>query len=321
MPSKVHEVSANSGFPGSFRNTPLFALRKVFVRFCQGLFAAAPPGNYHWASEGSEDDNSEIYISDESPIKTEKVGTRPAISFTRGQLQFYSLGMDDLLYYRQDTGKKTKSVLVPGTMNINCVSRSDIEADNIAWIVAEHLWVLRDLLIGSNLFFEIGRQPIIMPPTQAGSLVAEDQGEGWYASTVVEPFQFHRTTARTPLGEQILNSVELSLSTRHTNVGSKGPPLQSHELPLSIQNSFPPSFAPNASDAYGSPDPAGLKTRFLPKQPHPLHPSKQVTVRTVYPLRQGLRPRVSNPAPVPISDLGVKESDVTQLSVTGETQV
>lgn len=320
MPSKIHEVRANAGFPGSFQNTPLFAIRKVFIRFCQGLFNAAPPGCYHWASEGSEDDNSEIYISDESPIRSEKVGQRPAISFTRGQIQFYSLGMDDLLYYRQDIDKKTKSVLVPGTMNINCMSRVDIEADNIAWVVSEHLWALRDLLIGNNLFFEIGRQPTIQPPTQAGTLVAEDMGDEWYCSTVVMPFQFHRTTSRTPLGKEIVRSVELSLSTQAKVASSKGTPAQTHEFPVSVQSCFPPAFAPDASDARGQPDPAGVKTRFLPKQPHPLNPAKVVVVRTVYPNRQG----ACSPSPsvsVPISTPCVKESDVKQLSVTGEAHV
>lgn len=320
MPSKVHETRASSGFPGSFRNTPLFAIRKVFVRFCQGLFAAAPPGCWHWTDEeGSE--NSEIFISDESPIQPEKVGQRPAISFTRGPVQFYSLGMDDLLFYRQDIDKKTKSVLVPGTMSINCMSRVDIEADNIAWVVGEHMWALRDLLIGNHLFFEIGRQLVIEPPTPAGSLVADDQGDGWFVSTVAMPFQFHRTTSRTPLGKEIVRSVELSLNTQNKPVRSLGPPLQSHEYPVGVQNCFPDTFAPDASDVHGSPDPAGLKPRFLPKQPHPLNPAKIVVVRTVYPSRQGLRTRVQRPAPVPISDPCVKESDVTQLSVTGEAQV
>ncbi len=317
MPSKIQGTRSSSGFPGSFRNTPLFAIRKVFVRFAQGLFGAAPTGCYHW----SPDDNTEIFISDESPIEPEKVGQRPAISFTRGQVQFYSLGMDDLLFYRQDIDKKVKSVLVPGTMNINCMSRVDIEADNIAWIMAEHMWALRDLLMGNELFFEIGRQPVLMPPTQAGSLVADDQGHEWYVSTVSMPFQFHRTTARTPLGKRIVSSIELSLSSQNKPVQSLGPPLQSHELPLSIQNCFPETFAPDASDVHGSPDPAGLKTRFLPTQPHPLNPAKLVVVRTVYPSRQGLAGRVARPAAVPISDPCVKESDVTQLSVTGEAQV
>jgi hypothetical protein len=121
--AKVTTTAPRGGFPASsFRYTPLTHLRVLFVSFVQGLFAEAPVGAYKWFDDL---DLSEIYITNENVIVAEKVGQRPAINFTRGPLQFYSLGLDDMEFYDFRTEKKTKNMLVPGTMSINCCSRED----------------------------------------------------------------------------------------------------------------------------------------------------------------------------------------------------
>src|SRR5690606_13271095 len=162
MPSRVHSASPTSGFPGSsFKYTPMQHVRVVFASFLQGLFSEAPVGQFHW---DPDDERTEIIIRDESPIHVERIGARPAIGLTMGSCQFYSLGMDDLHSFNFALEQKVKTVLVPGTMHVNVCSRVDIEAHNLAWVVSEHLWLLRDLLMKAG-FFEIGRNIQVGPPS------------------------------------------------------------------------------------------------------------------------------------------------------------
>jgi hypothetical protein len=304
--AKVPETAGRASFPGSsFKYSPLRHVRVLFVTFVQGLFKASPKNCYHWSED---DEDTEIVISNSNSLDPDVLGKRPAITFTRGPIQFYSLGIDDRVSYDFTTDQKHKGVLVPGTMTINCLSRVELEAEDLAWVVAEHVWLLRDLLMKQG-FFEIGRQPQIGSPSPAGSIIANDMGDEYTAVPITVPFQFARDSKFTPLGKQIVGSIQqqLTLATPKTFL-SAGAPFHNNEIPVNIAECPPPSFAPAASDARGgTPDPGGRKSPpFLSKQPHPLDASKTVTVRTVRPFRHGLR--VPVPGQVPITDPCVEES-------------
>jgi hypothetical protein len=208
-----------------------------------------------------------------------------------GGIQFYSLGMDDMLSYDFNTGRKVKGVLVPGSMSINCCSRVDVEAHNLAWIVGEHIWLLRELFLKMG-FFELGRGVQVTPPSAAGSIVANDGGEEFYCSTCVVPFQFQRKSAFTPLGQEIVQGIEQRVMAQAQRVRTTGTPADSHDFPVAVHRDFPPSFAPGATDATGrSPDPGEERVQYAPTlQPHPLNPAVQVRVRTAIPNRPGIRP-------------------------------
>jgi len=295
---KIDETNPNRGFPdSSFRYTPLQHLRVLMTAFAQGIFAEAPPGFYHWTPDMS---STEIVITDESPIHVEKVGQRPAITFTRGPVQFYSLGMDDMYKYDFDTDRKTKVVLVPGTMIVNCCSRVDIESENIAWTFTEHIWLLRDRLMKEG-FFEIGRQPGIGAPSPAGSIVAGDGGDEWFVTAVTIPFQFGRKSAFTPLGQRIVKNIEQKLDVVHNRVASQGYPDALIDLPINIHTCPPPPFSP-ASDAHGrSPDPAGVAVAGPQAQPDPLNPATRRVIRSVHPNRP-FRSASMRGVPIPIKD-------------------
>jgi len=306
MAAKVPETPANPRFPSSsFKYSPLRHARVTFIRFCQGLFYAAPPGCYHWDADISK---TEIVITSENKIDQEAINRRPGISFTRGPVSFYSLGIDDREKYDMALDKKEKGVLVPGTMTINVASRVMQETEDLAWVIAEHIWLLRDLLMKAG-FFDIGRTPQIGSPSPAGSVVAGDSGDEFYVTSVSIPWQIARNSSFTPLGISIARSIELSISPRAPQpVASQGPAYHPYEYPLQVQNTAPPSFAPLASDAQGqTPDPACQQESYLSKQPHPLNPSVTVNVRTVRPFRGGLGTG-ANVKPVPITPTCVEES-------------
>lgn len=309
MPSRTRQIRPDRGIEGSsFKYTPLQHLRETFALFCQGLFAAAPPGAYHWSPDL---EHTEIVITDENPINAERVGARPAINFIRGPIRFSSIGLDDMVTYEFHTGKKTKEVFVPGTMSINCCSSNDLESEQIAWIVGEMTWLLRELLLGEGGIYEVGREIAMGSPSPAGSIVANDQGSEWYATTLQVPYQMTRRSAFTPLGQTIVQSIEMALSTRAHRVGSNGVPDEGYNIAACAPEAFS-----SASDAQGqTPDPAGLNDHYLPK----IYPKTPATrVRATRPLnhRQGLRPPSIGGAPIPIARPCVEESEVTSLGIT-----
>ena len=93
MAAKIPETRPSPRFPeSSFKYNPLMHVRVLFVRFAQGLFAAAPTGSYHWTADA---ETTELIITDEETISPDVLQKSPVISFTRGPVQFYSVGMDD----------------------------------------------------------------------------------------------------------------------------------------------------------------------------------------------------------------------------------
>ncbi len=298
MPSRIAQSQGQGEYPqNSFKYGPLEQVRTLYVGFCQGLFAAAPLGSYHWSPSLEE---TEIVITDESPIHLDVIGKRPAISFTRGPVQSYSLGQDDMLSYEFDTGKKKKSILIPGTMSINCCSRNDLESERLAWIVAEQLWLHRELLMRAG-FFEIGRQFVIGAPSPPGSLVAGDSADEWVATTVSSPFQFYRTSQVTPLGREILDGIGLQFSSLLTSVNPLGP--------AQGTNGADPASSVSSSAP-------GVGRHMVP---HPLNPSQSVTVRATRPNSPALRPPSIGGRAIPIVTTAVEQSVEPVTLVTKHT--
>lgn len=267
---------------------PLLHVRRMYVGFVQGLFHAAPRGSYHWDPDGI---STEIIITDENPIHVDTVGKRPAISFTRGPVQFVGLGLDDMLSFDASTGTKKKSILLPGTMSINCCSSNDIESEYLASVVAEQLWMHRELLMRAG-FFEIGRNFIIGAPSPAGSIVAGDSAAEWYATTISSPFHINRTASFSPLNTRIVQDISINLTARPYTV-----PYSTWGQPA-IQG-----FQQYEGEQDG-----------LPKMPHPLDPTKQVTVRSVYMNRPGIRPPAIRGRTIPVKQADV-EGSLAKLTI------
>lgn len=313
MPSRVTKNSAHGAGPlSSFRETPLTQVRVLYSMFVKQLFAAQPKGNLHW----QDDEQSEIFISDEHPVNSDIIGVRPCISFTRGPIQFYSLGTDDMMAFDFQTGQKTKSVLIPGVMSINCCSRVDLESENLAFWIAELLWILREQLMGIDGFFEIGRQPSVSSPSAAEGIITGDSAKEYYCTTISSPFQFPRTSQFTPLNREIVNNISLAIQQRTASMLScrgqgNGPAASPNaDLPFNVQATAPQGYFPAASDVHGrTPDPGGTLPNPPPLQPHPLNPAVQVRVRTTHPYRAAVRPPMMGGRAIPIAEHDCVESE------------
>jgi hypothetical protein len=305
MPS--NRVPTTAPQLSDFRTSPLEFVRMLYASFLQGLFNSAPPGSYHW----EPDETTEIFITDENPLKAEKMGARPAITLARGPVQAHSLGFDDMEAYSFSTGSKTKSILVPGTMTIHCCSRNDLECERLAWVCFEQIWANREILMQAGLF-EVGRGAVVGAPSPAGSIIQNDGGEEFYVVSVTSPFQFNRTTKVTPLGRRIIQGIELALRARLLTTEQQRPrphvpATTSGGLALSIQG-CPPDVDEGYSDAGGHTPNPGSEAPSLPLVPHPMNPTQLVRVRSTKPNAPGVKPPSIGGRRLPISTTTVEES-------------
>jgi hypothetical protein len=261
MSARVPEQNSLLGVRGyAFKDTPLRAVRGTFIRFLQGLFSAAPAGSYHWSDD---DACSELYITDGEQVDPEIVAKVPSICLTRSPVQFQSMGIGDLQAYNFATGKTSKGTLIPGTIVINCCCGNDLESEQIAWVVAEHIWLLRDILM-KNGFYNISNEPVIGAPSPAGSIVAQDRGKEFFCTTVSIGYQFPRQASFTPLNKAIADSIAAQFTIAAPAVPDGYVVRRDYQLPE--------PFAPNAAD---------VALPNLPLVPHPLNPSVNVVARTI----------------------------------------
>ena len=256
MPQKVRSTApTNQDDYSLLRESPIQYLRTVVVQFVQGLFWYLPKGHNHWEPNIGE---SEIFISDEAPIRTKELGQLPGILITRSAMSMSSLGLDDMMSYDQRTDAKTKSVIVPGTISVNCCSRVPQESENLCYFVAKHLWLLRDVLQRKSLY-NIGQNIGIGAPSPAGSLVAGDMAEEFFVTAATMPFQLIETGTVTPLGQKIAKDIELRLH---------GGPMR---IPASVSGSPVTTDTSTAtspsSTGYASLQAPGVSIRGVPLRP------------------------------------------------------
>lgn len=200
-----------------YRDAPLEYAKSAYCRFIQALFFGLPEGAaYKWSDDLKA---TRIVIKDGNSVTGQEVNYRPGVTFSRGPVQSMNLGINDRLRYDASTGGVVKSVLLPGTMNINIISRVPQEAENLAWLITESLWLHRQLFLQMG-FFDIGRSWVIGSPTPAGRLVEGDGGDEWYAVTVSSPFVIYRTSEVTPLGKQIAENLGIRLRTQSSDTGA-----------------------------------------------------------------------------------------------------
>jgi hypothetical protein len=289
------------------RYNPLRFVREAYVRFIQGLFHAAPRGCFHWELDGEDTD---IVISDENPIKTDTLGKRPCISCTRAPVSFYTVGLDDMLSYDMKTGARQKTILIPGTMSINCCSRVALEAEQLAWVVAEHLWMLRDTMRHWG-FYDVGRNLAIGSPSPPGAIIQNDGGDEWYVVTITSPFQMSRTSQITPLGAAIASSIETTMSGRIDGRRELGVPYADPPgLPYAVTSSTGTgqevgSLGASVNTPHNE---GGILSHSVTKMPHPLNPAVQVTVRAARPGDPAMRAPTYRGRTIPIRDPAMEES-------------
>lgn len=299
MTARISHSSVQQ-LPTDFSSSPLEYVRTLYASFTQGIFAAQPAGQCRWSPNEEE---TEIIIQDEGVVHAQRLGTRPVITFTRGPVQAYSLGIDDMLSYSFKTGGKTKSLLIPGTMSINCSSRVDIVSERLAWFVAEAIWMQRELLMRWG-FYDIGRGWAVGSPSPAGSVIQNDSGDEWFTTTVTSPFQFYRTSRRVPLTGDVVQHIEARVYAGR----DPSPPQMPAYHPAGEHN-------PNQLEKVSYPvHPSSARPEGPRRIPHPLNPAISVTLVPLRRPRRELRTQLPG-TPVDVEESSQPEPLVTKVNI------
>ncbi|MCK4305284.1 MAG: hypothetical protein KAY24_13690 [Candidatus Eisenbacteria sp.] len=207
-------ISQGKPYDPSWGENPLLQVRKTVLSFLQGLFEQAPAGCFQW-HESLE--ATEIVITDESPIALDVVGKRPAISLVRAPAAFGQTSLDEMRSNNFVTGQRRHTDLLSSTMSVNCCSRVSLESEYIAWIAAQHIWLLRRLMIKGTAIHDIGRGCQIGSPSPAGAIVAGDTEGEWICTSVSVPFFLQVAGEVSPLAssnQTMVKAIEARIGVR-----------------------------------------------------------------------------------------------------------
>lgn len=218
--------------PGQSEMDALLHARRVFLAFFQAVFGCRPSGAYRWSPTSSE---SEIHITSELPINPETFHAQPALIVARGGMAYRHLGLNDFDSRDPQTGTVTKTALIEGTITLIVLSRVLLESERLAVFCSSEVLARREELQKSGRFFDIGQNQGISAPSQAGSIVAGDRGDGFVATSVSFPFYLPWVSKITPLNLPIFEGVDMAV----TKSGSASP------SPAGMP--YPPGKAPPAN--------------------------------------------------------------------------
>jgi hypothetical protein len=198
----------------SWQENPLFHVKRLSLAFLRKLFSYAPPGYFHWDSDPIL---SEIEITGEVPLRPEVPEKRPVIAIARSGAQWNGVTMDQFLSMDLKTGSRTHTDLISGNLTINCLSRVDTEAEQIAWLVSRHFWILRRIFLKMG-FTDIGQRISLGSPSPPGSIIQGDTTPEIVNVVALVPFFFQWTESVTEEDLSIFNGLEAEITVNMTDV-------------------------------------------------------------------------------------------------------
>jgi hypothetical protein len=182
---------------------------RLNILFLRELFKAAPKGHFHWEDD---EEATEIIITKDVPVDEEVLHKRPVIAVVRSAVGWSGLGMDQLLHEEVKTGERSHVDMISGNLTYNCIARVPDEAEQIAWLVATHVWLLRRVLMKLG-FHDIGQRCQVLSPTPPGALVQGAAKEETINVAAFTTFQFSWGAKVLEQDVPILRSVEANLTT------------------------------------------------------------------------------------------------------------
>ncbi len=175
--------------------------KDILIKFLQEYFALQTPGEgmFHFASGQdtgglglTDEENTEVIITDAGSIGTDTVEKRPVIILSRGPFAYANTAMDNFLGHDESVDKRTHTDLLTGSFVINCVSRNGLEAEKLALLVAKGIRVHRRRIQLAG-FFQIGQRIRIGSESPANALVSGDSEEDFISVPVTFPVYYQET--------------------------------------------------------------------------------------------------------------------------------
>jgi hypothetical protein len=189
--------------------------------FLQELFKAAPSGYYHWEEDDQE---TEIIFTKEVPVDTDVIHKRPVVAVVRSTAAWSGLGMDQLHYENAATGERTHVDMISGHLTFNCLTREGDESEQVAWLIANHMWLLRRVLLKLG-FHDIGQRFQIGGQGPPGQLVQGSSKSEIINVPAITSFQFS-------VGSRVLEEDAVLLQGIEANITAS---LQPSDRPTNLR--------------------------------------------------------------------------------------
>jgi len=196
-------------------DSPLVAAQDQLISFLKWRFAQLPAGSYQWKPEtesAQDQTGSEVFIAAETPVQSEHIGQRPAITVMRSSAVFQGTGLNDRVYTDWKTGSTTRMDIVPLNLMVCALSRIPVEAEKLAWFAAKSVFDFREEIIknAAGLFLYLGQRQNFAVPTPAGALVSDASEHEWTAVIVGIPAYLNESSTIHPLNKRILSGVRFT---------------------------------------------------------------------------------------------------------------
>lgn len=187
---------------------PLLAHTRLFARFLQVFFATFEKGSYQWTAD---EKTTDLVIQGEGTIRKEVVEKRPAIVISRGPVAFTNVSMDQFLAFDPGTGKRSHTDLLSSSMTYQCLSKSGLEAQRIAWLAAYITRTQKRALNRSGLH-RVGEEIQIGAESPPGSVVASNPGEIIMVPVSV-PYYFQQSWSVEPIDKVLLKEISVTVGS------------------------------------------------------------------------------------------------------------
>ena len=217
--SNPSQGAVKTGEPWDLSFDPLYRVTRGFNLFLRGLFKDQEPGNYKWDDDLQQ---SEIVITDHSPVNLDVVEKRPAIVTIRGAAQWANLGLGQRLHVDFQTGRETKQDLLSCNMTFACLSREGVEAQRLAWIIFSYLPLFKPMIQRRiDGLHNIGNNMTMTGESGAGSIVQGSSAPEWKMVQVVCPLAIGYRASIEDTEKVWLRSIEPTMSSTAGTVITK----------------------------------------------------------------------------------------------------
>lgn len=196
----------------AFSQAPIRFLRRVTLRWLQGIFRGFPVGEGQFAFRGNSDPASELRISGKAPWAPEEQEHRPAIVLTRGGNNWNNSGMGAGVLV-QDTqmsqDRMRKTALVSGVYNVNCLAKVGDEAEQLAWIVS--FWFAESWELLARCGFHGLGPPMVGQVSPAPDALVQTKRPEWMVCPVTIPHSFQYSWETVPERTAQLEELRIEL--------------------------------------------------------------------------------------------------------------
>lgn len=199
------------------RSVPVYRVRRHLLTFLQWQFSKHPIGAYRFVltPDGQVASESEIFIGGDTPINPEVVGMRPTITISRGAQSYAGMSLNDKSYEDLRNGTKIRLDLTPVTYVMNCLGRTEEEAESIAYRATKLVWAMRDpIIVSEPALHLIGHQPQLGAPSPAGALVQGSPDLEWVAVVVNFPCYLVDSVTTQPLNKRVHQGTTVTIQTK-----------------------------------------------------------------------------------------------------------